>query len=140
TAKRVGLTDVVHVGFTSTDPAKAEQIVNGVIDAYLARQVSEKIDMVAQANQELTSSVDKLREDALTSSATAEEYKNSHSILSAEGATMLEGEISKLDQEIAQAHADFVQKQGQLSAAAGVKGTDGGDIPAALSSQTVMEL
>jgi capsular exopolysaccharide synthesis family protein len=139
-AKRIGLTDVIHVGFTSTDPVKGERIVNALIDAYLARQVTEKVNLVAQANEELGASVDKLRESALTSAATTEEYKNSHSILSTDGASMLEGEISKLDQQIAQAHADLVQKQGQLSAAVGTKGADGGEIPAALSSQTVMEL
>jgi succinoglycan biosynthesis transport protein ExoP len=140
--RRVGLTDVVHVGFTSTNPAKAETVVNALIDAYLARQVTEKVNMVAQANDELGASVDKLREDALTSAATAEQYKNSHSILSPDGASMLEGEISRLDQQIAQAHADLVQKQGELSSAMvlGGRGSDGDAIPAALNSPTVMEL
>lgn len=141
-AQRVGLTDVVRVGFSSSNPEKAAKIDNALIAAYLARQVTEKVNLVAQANDELTASVDKLREDALTSAAAVEQYKNAHSILSPQGANMVEAEIATLNQQIAQAHADRVQKEGQVSAAMalGGKGGDGADIPEALNSDTIMEL
>src|SRR6185437_13648746 len=131
--RRIGLTDVVRVGFSSTEPLKAQKIANALIDAYLARQVTDKVNMVAKANDELASSVDKLREDALTSAAAAEQYKNSHSILSPQGASMVEAEIATLNQQIAQAHADRVQRETQISAsmAAGGKGADGSDMSAA---------
>lgn len=141
-ARRVGLTDVVRVGFSSSDPVKAEKIDNALIAAYLARQVTEKQNLVAQANDELNASVDKLREAALTAAAAAAQYKNQHAILSAEGASMVEAEISKLDEQIAQAHADRVQKEAQVSAAMalGGNGGDGADIPQALTSNTMTEL
>jgi polysaccharide biosynthesis transport protein len=141
-ARRIGLTDVVRVGFSSTDPAKAQSIANGLIDAYIARQVSDKVTMVNKANDELTASVDKLREDALTSAAAAEQYKNSHSILSPQGASMVEAEIATFNQQIAQAHADRVQKEAQISSAMalGGKNSDGGDTAEALNSDTIREL
>jgi succinoglycan biosynthesis transport protein ExoP len=141
-ARRVGLTDVVRVGFSSSNPAKAEKIDNALIDAYLARQVTEKQNLVAQANDELNASVDKLREDALTAAAAAAQYKNQHSILSPQGASMVEAEIATLNQQIAQAHADRVQKEGQVTAAMalGGKGSDGAAIPEALTSDTMTEL
>jgi capsular exopolysaccharide synthesis family protein len=141
-ARRIGLTDVVRVGFTSTDPIKAQNIANGLIDAYLARQVTDKVKLVNKANEELTASVDKLREDALTSAAAAEQYKNSHSILSPQGASMVEAEIATLNQQIAQAHADRVQKETQISSAMalGGKNGDGGDTAEALNSDTIRTL
>jgi len=141
-ARRIGLTDVVRVGFSSTDPLKAQNIANGLIDAYLARQVTDKVNMVNKANDELTASVDKLREDALTSAAAAEQYKNSHSILSPQGASMVEAEIATLNQQIAQAHADRIQKEAQISnaMALGGKNGDGGDTAEALNSDTIREL
>lgn len=141
-ARRVGLTDVVRVGFSSSDPAKAEKIDNALIDAYLARQVTEKQNLVTQANEELNASVDKLRENALTAAAAAAQYKNEHAILSPQGASMVEAEIATLNQQIAQAHADRVQKEGQVNAAMalGGKGSDGADIPEALTSDTMTEL
>lgn len=138
-ARRVGLTYVVHVGFSSHDPAKAQKITNAIVDAYLARQVTEKINLVAQANEELESSVDKLRQDALDSAATAEQYKSSHAILSPEGATMIEGQISKLDQEIADAKADRIEKVAKLNASMAGHSA-GADIDAALNSDTINEL
>lgn len=141
-ARRIGLTDVVRVGFSSSDPLEAQKIDNALIEAYLARQVTDKVNMVAKANDELTASVDKLREDALTSAAAAEQYKNSHSILSPQGASMVEAEIATLNQQIAQAHADRVQREAQINAsmAAGGKNADGSDMAAALNSDTIREL
>jgi capsular exopolysaccharide synthesis family protein len=141
-ARRVGLTDVVRVGFSSTDPQKAQKIDNALIEAYLARQVTDKVAMVAKANDELTASVDKLREEALTSAAAAEQYKNSHSILSPQGASMVEAEIATFNQQIAQAHADRVQRESQINTAMalGGKNADGGDMAAALNSDTIREL
>jgi polysaccharide biosynthesis transport protein len=141
TARRIGLTDVVRVGFSSIDPLKAQKIDNALIEAYLARQVSDKVNLVAKANDELTASVDKLREDALTSAAAAEQYKNSHSILSPQGASMVEAEIATLNQQIAQAHADRVQRESQInSATPSGKSGDGGDLAEALSSDTIGQL
>jgi capsular exopolysaccharide synthesis family protein len=141
-ARRIGLTDVVRVGFSSGDPIKAQNIANALIDAYLSRQVTDKVNLVAKANDELTASVDKLREDALTSAAAAEQYKNSHSILSPQGASMVEAGIATLNQQIAQAHADRVQREAQVSnaLALGGKNADGADIPEALNSDTIREL
>jgi polysaccharide biosynthesis transport protein len=141
-ARRVGLTDVVRVGFSSGDALKAQKIDNALIEAYLARQVTDKVNMVAKANDELTASVDKLREDALTSAAAAEQYKNSHSILSPQGASMVEAEIATLNQQIAQAHADRVQKEAQINNAVtqGGKSSDGGDLAEALRSDTIVQL
>jgi capsular exopolysaccharide synthesis family protein len=141
-ARRIGLTDVVRVGFSSGDPIKAQNIANALIDAYLARQVTEKVNLVAKANDELNASVDKLREDALNSAAAAAEYKNSHSILSPQGASMVEAEIATLNQQIAQAHADRAQKEAQVNAAmaSGGKNSDGANMSAALNSDTIREL
>lgn len=139
-ARRIGLTDIVRVGFSSPDPLKAQKIDNALIEAYLARQVTDKVNLVAKANDELTASVDKLREDALTSAAAAEQYKNSHSILSPQGASMVEAEIATLNQQIAQAHADRVQRQAQINSSMGGKNADGGDTTAALNSDTIREL
>ena len=140
-ARRIGLTDVVRVGFSSSDPLKAQKIDSALIEAYLARQVTDKVNMVAKANDELTASVDKLREDALTSAAATEQYKNSHSILSPQGASMVEAEIATLNQQVAQAHADRVQREAQINASmAGGKNADGSDMTAALNSDTIREL
>ena len=140
--RRIGLTDVVRVGFSSTDPIKAQNVANTLIDAYLARQVSEKVNLVAKANDELTASVDKLREDALNSAAAAAEYKNSHRILSPQGASMVEAEIATLNQQVAQAHADRVQKDARVNSATalGGRGADGANVAEALNSDTIVQL
>src|SRR5262249_45763013 len=104
--RRVGLTYVVRVGFASGDPIKAQDIANAVIDTYMARQLNQKVTLVSRANTELDQSVGKLRQEAIEAEAKAQEYKNEHNLLSAQGATMAEAEVSQLNQQIAQAKAE----------------------------------
>jgi capsular exopolysaccharide synthesis family protein len=141
-ARRVGLTYVVRVGFTSRDPDKAQKIANEVIDTYMARQLDQKVTLVSRANSELDQSVTKLRQEAIEAEANAQEYKNEHNLLSAQGATMAEAEVSNLNQQIAQAKAERAEKEARaLAALAQVRrGSGGADIGAALGSDTIREL
>lgn len=140
--RRVGLTYVVRVGFTSGDPDKAQKIANEVIDSYMARQLDQKVTLVSRANSELDQSVAKLRQEAIEAEAHAQEYKNEHNLLSAQGATMAEAEVSNLNQQIAQAKAERAEKEARaLTALAQVRrGSGGADIGAALGSDTIREL
>ena len=140
--RRIGLTYVVRMGFSAGTPAKAEKITNALIDSYLARQITQKVDAVAQANVELDTSMDKLRQNALDSEARLQEYKNANNLLSIQGATMAEGEVSALNQQIAKAKADRIEKEARRNSALDrVEGGSGGaDIAATLGSDTIKEL
>jgi len=140
--RRVGLTYVVRVGFASGDPIKAQDIANAVIDTYMARQLNQKVTLVSRANTELDQSVGKLRQEAIEAEAKAQEYKNEHNLLSAQGATMAEAEVSQLNQQIAQAKAERAEKEARVLAAVAQvrRGSGGADVGAALGSDTIREL
>lgn len=42
--KRLGLTHMIEIGFTSTDPARAARLSNSLAELYIRSQVDEKID------------------------------------------------------------------------------------------------
>lgn len=140
--RRAGLTYVVDVAFASRSAAKAVMITNGIMSAYLQRQLDDKISAVSRANHELGSSLEAMRQEAEGAMARVQEYKNQHGLFSAEGATMAEQEVSTLNQQIAQAKADTAEKQARLAAAVSQvhKGGGGADVGAALGSETVREL
>lgn len=140
--RRAGMTYVVHVGFTSTSPEKAALIANTYVDEYLDRQLDQKIAAVSRANQELGASIEKLRQEAASAEAEVQRYKNAHGLMSAEGATMAEQEVSTLNQQLAIARAEAAEKQARLSAALAQlrNGNGGADVGAALGSDTVREL
>src|SRR5215471_807456 len=141
-SRRAAIPYVVIVGFTSGVPAKANQIATEFIDTYMARQLDQKVTLVSRANNELDASVGKLRQAAVEAEARTQEYKNEHNLLSAQGATMAEAEVSNLNQQIAQAKAERAEKEARLTAARDQvrRGSGGADVGAALGSDTVREL
>lgn len=141
-ARRAGLTYVVQVGFSSHSPRKAADIANAIMETYLARQLDLKQAAVTRANSELGASLEKMRQEAETAEARVQEYKNAHGLLSAEGATMAEQEVSTLNQQLAIAKADHAEKSARLTAALAQlhNGNSGADVGAALGSDTIKEL
>lgn len=140
--RRAGLTYVVNVGFSSEDPRKAARIVNGFIATYLERQLDQKVAAVTRANKELGAQVESLRREAQEAEARVQDYKNANGLYSAAGATMAEQEVSTLNQQIAAAKADTAEKRARLNAALAQvsRGGGGGDVGAALGSDTIKEL
>jgi capsular exopolysaccharide synthesis family protein len=140
--RRVGLTYVVHVGFSASSSAKAERIANAFIDAYVAQQLGVKVGAVAKANEDLDQGMAKLRQDALEAEAKLQEYKNANNLMSVEGATMAESEVSNLNRQIADAKADRAEKEARVAAAYAQiqRGSGGADVVAALGSETIKEL
>lgn len=140
--RRAGLTYVLMVGANSTSPQKAALIANTYMDQYLTRQLDGKLARVTRANSELGLSLEKMRRDAEVAEARVQEYKNAHGLMSANGATMAEQEVSTLNQQLAIARAETAEKQARLGAAMGQlrNGSGGADVGAALGSDTVREL
>jgi capsular exopolysaccharide synthesis family protein len=140
--RRAGLTYVVQVGTSSTSPRKAALIANTYLDQYLKRQLDEKLARVMRANRELGLSLEKMRKDAEIAEARVQAYKNANGLMSAEGATMAEQEVSTLNQQLAIARAERAEKYARLAAAQQQlrNGNAGSDVGAALGSATIMEM
>jgi succinoglycan biosynthesis transport protein ExoP len=140
--RRVGLTSMVVVGAISTEPAKAQRIANTVAQLYLERDVAAKLDAVSRARRELSANLDRLRLEAVNSQAALQEYRNAHNLLTTQGASVAEVEISNIDQQVAAAQADRAERQARLAAARNQlhDGSNGADVGAALASDTVREL
>ena len=140
--RRAGLTYVVQAGVSSSSPQKAALITNTILETYITRQLDEKLAAVTRANSQLGASLEKMRQDAETAEARVQQYKFAHGLLSAEGATMAEQEVSTLNQQVAISKADHAEKAARLSAALGQlrNGNGGADVGAALGSDTIKEL
>lgn len=140
--RRSGLTYVIQLYFTSKSPAKAAAVVNQFIQLFMSRQLEVKASALDQANRNLGPNIDRLRADAEAAEAKVQNYKIAHNLMSSQGATMAEQEVSTLNEQIARAKADTAEKQGRLSAAlAQIRNGGGGqDVGAALGSDTVHEL
>ncbi|MGZ3272330.1 MAG: GumC family protein [Caulobacteraceae bacterium] len=140
--KREGLTYVIQVAFTSKYPARAASIVNNFMALYMQRQLDSKSAAIDKANHDLGPNIERLRSDAEVAQARVQEYKAAHNLMSVEGGTMAEQEVSTLNEQIAKAKADTAEHRARLMTALDQvkRGGGGQDVGAALGSATIGEL
>lgn len=142
TVRRSGLTFLINIQATAREPQLAADIANGFAREYLAQQAQTKNMTAAEAQAFVDGRLDQLRSEVVAADAAVQNYKINNGLMSAEGATMAEQEVSTLNQQIAEARALLAEKTGQIEASRGNigSGSSGADLPAALQSGTVATL
>jgi polysaccharide biosynthesis transport protein len=142
TVRRVGLTYSMAVSFTSESPIKAARIANTFADAYLQSQLTAKFDANAQANTFLGARLEDLRRQVEAADAAVSAYRIDNGLLSAQGATLTEQEISAYNQQLALARAQQAEQDARLRTARSqmAAGSNGDDVGEALSSPVVQNL
>ncbi|WGM31822.1 polysaccharide biosynthesis tyrosine autokinase [Brevundimonas sp. NIBR11] len=140
--RRVGMTYVMGVSFTSTSPEKAARIANAFAENYLLEQLQAKFEATRQANEWLNTRLGDLRGEVIQAEAAVEQYRNANNLLSASGATLTEQEISTYNQQLATVRATQAEEEARLNTArrqlAG--GSTGDDVGEALGSAVVQQL
>jgi succinoglycan biosynthesis transport protein ExoP len=142
TVRRVGLTYSITISFESTSAMKAATIANAFADAYLRSQLTAKFDATRQANTFLNTRLDTLRTQLQEADAAVSNYRVANNLLSSEGTTLTEQEISAYNQQLAQARAQQAEDEARLRTARAqlAAGSNGDDVGEALSSQVVQNL
>lgn len=139
---RSGLTYVIDITASSDKADMAAAIANTFARQYVAAQKDAKVGATRSANVWLNRRLTELRAAAGSADAALQDYKIRNGLMSAQGATMAEQEVSSLNQQISEARADLAEKQGRLNAARAQlqRGGRGADVGAALGSGTVASL
>lgn len=140
--RRVGLTYSMAVSFTSHSPAKAARIANAFAERYLQSQLTAKFDANSQANAFLGARLEDLRRQVETADAAVSLYRIDNGLLSAQGATLTEQEISVYNQQLASARAQQAEQDARLRTARSqmAAGSNGDDVGEALTSPVVQNL
>lgn len=140
--KRVGVTYLVEISAAATDPALAARIANALGRRYIELDAAKKQQRNSQSARYVESQAANLRRQAVADDAALQNYMIRNNLMSAQGATMAEQEVSELNRQIADARAQLAEQQGKLGAAQAQisRGGGGADIGAALASETVRQL
>jgi succinoglycan biosynthesis transport protein ExoP len=136
---RVGSTFVIEVLAQSPSAEEAAEIANLFVTQFVAMDREAKVSANSSADTWLRARTTDLERAATAADRALQQYKISHGLMSANGATMAEQELSSLNQQIAGAQAELAEKQGRLSAARAQlqAGGKGADVGAALGSGTI---
>lgn len=140
--KRVGVTYLVEISASSTSPQLAARIANAVARRYIELDTAKKQGRSARSARYVEGQAAALRQQAVADDAALQNYMIRHNLMSAQGATMAEQEVSELNRQIADAQAQLAEQRGKLGAAKIqiAQGGGGADISAVLASETVRQL
>ncbi len=113
--QRRGLTYILEVGYSSTDPQKAQRISSAVAEAYLEDQRTRRSNITADASGWLGGRIDELRHRLERSERAVGDYKSSNSMVNVtQGNKLISRQIEDITQQIALARSRKAEAQGRL--------------------------
>ena len=99
-AKRVGLTYVIEVGFQSKSPGGAAQIANAVVEAYIRDQLDAKFQATGRATAWLQDRIAELKEQSAIADRAVEDFKEKNNMISADGRLVNEQQVGELSSQL----------------------------------------
>ena len=142
TIARDGMTQLVNLVSTSSDPEFAATTANLFAQQYIQSQIDMKTGSTETASTWLEDRLGSLEADALQKQAAVDRFKVANGLVSGQSGTLADQELSALNQQLAAAQADLAEKEGRLRAARTqlTRGSGGADVGAALGSGTIGSL
>lgn len=139
---RQGLTRIISISYTSLSAEKSTKIANEWARLYLTQQIEAKFEATKEANDWLNSRLDELRVEVLEKEGAVQNYMIANNLMSAQGATLTEQEISNLSQTHASVKVDLAEAEARLATARRqlAAGSTGEDVGEALNSQVIKDL
>jgi succinoglycan biosynthesis transport protein ExoP len=139
---RVGVTYLLNIAGAANTAVKAKQIANAFANEYLSSQVDTKAVANKTLNDSLESRLTALRGQVQTAETAVQQYKIEHNLLSTQGETLTEQEVSTLDQQLAMARAQQAEAEARAQQARSqlARGSTGEDVGEALSSPVIQQL
>lgn len=114
-ATRIALTNVIDVSFNWGNPARAAEIANAIGKAYINDQLNAKFEANRTATLWLQQRIQQLGDQAETAERAVNAYKTQHNIVSSEGKSFDEQQITDLNSRLVAARAQTADLQARLN-------------------------
>jgi succinoglycan biosynthesis transport protein ExoP len=114
-ATRIALTNVIDVSFNWNNPARAAEIANAIGKAYITDQLNAKFEANRTATLWLQQRIQQLGDQAETAERAVNAYKTQHNIVSSEGKSVDEQQITDLSSRLVAARAQTADLQARLN-------------------------
>lgn len=140
--KRLGLTYVMEIGFTSKDPAKAAKIANAIADAYIVDQLEAKYQATRRASVWLQDRIKELRTQASAAQRAVVDFKTANNIVDTGGRLMNEQQLTEVNSQLVLAHAATAEAKARLDRMNDIQKQDVPDanVADALKNDTIVKL
>jgi len=112
--KRLGLTYVMEIGFTSRDPEKAAKIANGIAEAYIVDSLEAKYQATRRASVWLQDRIKELRTQASAAQKAVVDFKTANNIVDTGGRLMNEQQLAEVNSQLVLAHAATAEAKARM--------------------------
>ena len=139
---RSGQTRIADVTATNVSPEFTARAANVVAEAYLGSQVEAKTSRTDASAAFINARLKELERNALDAQTRLDNYKAENDLVSAQGLTNSDQEVSLLNQQVTTAEADLNAAQARLDTMTTQLSSGGGgeDVGATLNSATISSL
>lgn len=139
---RTAQTFALSVSFAHQDRQLATAIVNTYGEAFVAQSTSVKREGSDAADVLLRGQLDKARQEVESADTALGRYKVAHNLMSVQGGTIAEQQLSSLDGQVALAKASEAEATARLQTARQqlAHGSSGDDLGEALGSPVIQQL
>ena len=134
TARRIGTTYVIEVGFLSLNPERAAQIANATADAYIVDQLDAKYEATRRASTWLQERIQELRQQASTAENAVLDFKKANNIVDTGGRLIGEQQLAELNSQLVIARANTAEARARLNRISEITKHDVSDIDNILRS------
>ena len=139
---RLGPTYVIDITAESETPKLAADIANSVADQYLVEQLEAKLEATRRANEWLADRLSSLRDEVNAKESAVEIYRADNDLLSSQGATLTQQQISDLTAQRSLRAAEVSEARERLDNVRSIMNRGGGAdaIAEVLSSPVISNL
>ena len=139
---RTAQTFALALTFTHSDRVLAAEVVNAFSQAFVAQSVSVKRQGTDSAGALLSGQLARARAEVEAADGALGRYKVANNLMSVQGSTMAEQQLSNLDEQVAQARAGEAEATARLQTARQQlsRGSSGDDLGEALNSPVIQQL
>ncbi|MEK0082725.1 GumC family protein [Benzoatithermus flavus] len=138
-----GRSYVIGLSFTSKDPEKAAKIVNTVAQTYVQDQIDTKRAATSKASGFLGERLQSLRDEVQKAEAAVQEFRKKNQLVSADGVSLKEKDLSDLSKALISARAELAEKQAKLKLVRDLRARGGEELDTVgdvIDSQVIINL
>jgi len=140
--KRVGLTYVVTIEYTSKSPKRAAEVANAVADAYMVTELDAKYQATRRASRWLQDRIKELRTQATAADEAVRNFKAENNLIDTSRGLMSQQQLTDVNTQLVQAQAATAEAKAKLDRVVEVSRSDVTDanITDALKSDVISRL
>jgi uncharacterized protein involved in exopolysaccharide biosynthesis len=114
-ANRVGVSSILEISFNSSNAERAAEIANAVASAYITEQLDAKFEANRSATSWLHDRLRDLGDQALNAERAVSQYKSQNNIVSSEGKSIDEQQVTELNNRSMAARAQVTETSARLN-------------------------